>query len=104
MFRYDISVISTRGESRVAGESRKSCALGCGRALLWNALPVARAALGARWKDPTPELVKSWHCQLCQSLKKVISFIYHKGLGNTLSVAFYFFAGHLILDILFSKI
>ena len=59
MFRYDISVISTRGESRVAGESRKSCALGCGRALLWNALPVARAALGARWKDPTPELVKS---------------------------------------------
>ena len=56
LFCYNI----TRGESRVAGESRKSCALGCGRALLWNALPVARAALGARWKDPTPELVKSF--------------------------------------------
>ena len=48
----------TWGESRVAGGSRKSCALGCGRALLWNALPVARRALGARWKDPTPELDK----------------------------------------------
>ena len=36
-------------QSRVAGESRKSCELGCGRALLWNALPVARRALGARW-------------------------------------------------------
>ena len=40
---------------------------------------------------------KFGHCQLCQSLKNVISFIYHKGLGNTLSVAFYFFCW----DILF---
>ena len=71
------------------GESRKSCALGCGRALLWNALPVARRALGARWKDPTPELDKTFgHCPLCQSLKKVISFIYRKGLDNTLSAIF----------------
>ena len=38
------------GESRVAGVSCKSCALGCGRALLWNALPVARAVLAARGK------------------------------------------------------
>ena len=53
-------VILYKGERRVAGESRKSCALGCGRALLWNALPVARAALGARWRDQTPKLVKSF--------------------------------------------
>ena len=65
------------------------CALGCGRALLWNALPVARAALGARWKDPTPELVKS-SVNSVKVLKKVMSFIYHKGLANTQSVAFYF--------------
>jgi hypothetical protein len=55
---FAIKLKLNKGESRVAGESRKSCALGCGRALLWNALPVARAALGARWKDPTPELQK----------------------------------------------
>ena len=35
------------------------------RALLWNALPVARRALGARWKDPTPELDEKFgHCQV----------------------------------------
>ena len=56
MFKVQwFQLCSYKGESRVAGESRKSCALGCGRALLWNALPVARRALGARWKDPTPE-------------------------------------------------
>ena len=38
------------------------CEVSCGRALLWNALPVARRALGApvAGKDPTPEL-KLWH-------------------------------------------
>ena len=92
------------------GESRNLCALGCGRALLWKALPVARRALGARLKDPTPELDKQfgrlvgdwWDfpkgktrsvepafiyssaiVNSCQSLKKVISFTYHKGLDNT---------------------
>ena len=65
------------------GESRKSCALGCGRALLWNALPVARAALGARWKDPTPELVKSF-VNFVKVLKKRYFYKSKKAPRNTL--------------------
>ena len=92
-FSFDIFIV-TRGESRVAGESRKSCALGCGRALLWNALPVARRALGVRW-------IKGFG--LSSSVKKSLSrkfffFKFRKTLDNTLS------ALHLIADILFSKI
>ena len=33
--------------------------VGCGRALLWNALTVARRALGARWKDQHQSSIKS---------------------------------------------
>ena len=50
-------------------------ALGCGRALLWNALPVARRALGARWKDPTPELGKRYTRKIIIIIIIIILFL-----------------------------
>ena len=51
MYMYKKSILNiylTRGESRVADESRKSCALGCGRALLWTGTPCQLPA--QRWE------------------------------------------------------
>ena len=58
---------------------------------LWQSFAVERLAscprsVGSSLERPNARARKKFgHCQLCQSLKKVISFIYHKGLDNTLS-------------------
>ena len=47
-------------------------------------LPVQRWELAGKTQRQIRARKKFDHCQLCQSLKKVMFFICHKGLGNAI--------------------